>query len=104
MRQEAGDGERHTEDEIQEAGDGEQHTEEETHNTQEGAVTQTECNFCVHRCAEVNRPLEENRQLQRELDEYRMSDSSGTDNRKCVQNVIQAPNLVVPKGLLNKSA
>lgn len=88
-----GGGERHTEEthkadedavphaeETQATGDGERHTEEETHNTQGMAVTQTECNLCVHRGAEVNRLLEENRQLRRELDEHRMSDSFFGDN------------------------
>ena len=78
--QEAGKGEQHTEEETQEAGDGEQHTEEETNNIKEMAVTQTECNFCVHRCADINCLLEENRQLRRELDESRMSDSLDNDH------------------------
>ncbi|KAL1007700.1 hypothetical protein UPYG_G00090400 [Umbra pygmaea] len=60
-REAEGRSERHIEEETHEAGDGERHIEEETQNTQEVTVTQTECNFRVHRCAEVNRLLEENR-------------------------------------------
>uniref|UniRef100_A0A8C1SN24 DDE Tnp4 domain-containing protein n=1 Tax=Cyprinus carpio TaxID=7962 RepID=A0A8C1SN24_CYPCA len=109
-----GGGERHTEEthkadedavphaeETQATGDGERHTEEETHNTQGMAVTQTECNLCVHRGAEVNRLLEENRQLRRELDEHRMSDSFFGDNDDKVKYYTGLPNMGTFMALLS---
>ncbi|KAL1268886.1 hypothetical protein QQF64_034249 [Cirrhinus molitorella] len=71
-------GEQHTEETHED--NGEQHTEETPHNIQEVEVTQTECNMCVQRCAEINRLLEENGKLQCELNEYRMSDGFFGDN------------------------
>jgi len=41
---------------------------------------QTECNLCVLRCAEMNRLLEENRELRPELDELRISDCWDLEN------------------------
>ncbi|XP_038131292.1 uncharacterized protein LOC119776771 [Cyprinodon tularosa] len=46
---------------------------------------QTECNLCVLRCAEMNRLLEENRELRRELDELRISDCFFGDTNEKVQ-------------------
>ncbi len=62
-------------DETQEAGEsGQLHTKEGAHGSSQ-EVVQTECiSWCVLRRAELNRLLEENRALQRELEEYRMSD------------------------------
>ncbi|KAF7660842.1 hypothetical protein LDENG_00273900 [Lucifuga dentata] len=79
----AGDsGQLHTEEGTQEAGDsGQLHTEGKHTTSQE--LAQTECNLCVLRRAKVNRLLEENRELRRELDEHRMSDGFfGDDDDK----------------------
>lgn len=44
---------RHAKETPETAGDGGQPAEGMTQNTLEVAVTQTECNLCVRRCAEV---------------------------------------------------
>ncbi|KAM6974332.1 uncharacterized protein LKV04_015974 [Tautogolabrus adspersus] len=53
---------------------GESGQENTTHNTSQD-VADSECNLCLLRRSEVNRLLEENGSLWRELDESRMSDS-----------------------------
>lgn len=62
-------------DETQEAGEGVQlHTEEGAPDSSQ-EVAQTDCiSWCVLRRAELNRLLEENRALRRELEKYKMSD------------------------------
>ncbi|KAL1250541.1 hypothetical protein QQF64_018337 [Cirrhinus molitorella] len=67
-------GEQHTEETHED--NGKQHTEEMPHTTQEVEATQTECNMCVQRCAESTF----GEKLQRELNEYRMSDGFFGDN------------------------
>lgn len=67
-----GDGVRHTKETPETAGDGGQPAEGMSQNTLEVAVTQTEHDLCVRRCAEANRLSEENGQLRRELDKNRI--------------------------------
>ncbi|KAF7650637.1 hypothetical protein LDENG_00122910, partial [Lucifuga dentata] len=56
-------------------------------------VAQTECKLCVLRRAKVNRLLEENRELRRELDEHRMSDGFFGDDDDKVKYYTGLPNL-----------
>ncbi|XP_029943781.1 uncharacterized protein LOC115385843 [Salarias fasciatus] len=83
-----------TEDETHEAGDeGDRlKTEDETHNIGQD-VTRTECDLCVFRRAEVNRLLEENRKLRRELDQCRMSDGFFGEDDEKVKYYTGLPNL-----------
>nr|XP_023660993.1 uncharacterized protein LOC111840428 [Paramormyrops kingsleyae] len=56
-------------------------------------VTQTECDLCVLRRAEINRLLEENRALRLELHECRISDGFFGDNDEKVKYYTGLPNL-----------
>lgn len=63
-----------SEEDTQEAVDGSQaHHEEGTQDNSEEAQ-EPECHMCSLRSAEVNRLLDENRELRRELQKYRMSE------------------------------
>ncbi|XP_038158106.1 uncharacterized protein LOC119794576 [Cyprinodon tularosa] len=62
---------------------------------------QTECNLCVLRCAEMNRLLEENRELGRELDELRISDGFFGDSNEKVKYYTGLPNLATFMALFN---
>ncbi|XP_048840299.1 uncharacterized protein LOC125713322 [Brienomyrus brachyistius] len=87
-------GQLHAKEETHEAGGKSDKliAEDKTHNTSHD-VTQTECELCVLRRAEINRLLEENRQLRCELNECRISDGFfGGDDEK-VKYYTGLPNL-----------
>ncbi|XP_057675997.1 uncharacterized protein LOC130906088 [Corythoichthys intestinalis] len=67
-------------------------TEDETHNTSQD-VTQTKCDLCVLRRAELNCLLEENRELRRELNERRRSDDFFGEDDEKVKYYTGLPNL-----------
>ncbi|XP_047444432.1 uncharacterized protein LOC125010113 [Mugil cephalus] len=72
----------------------------ESHNTNQ-EVDQTECNLCMLMCTEVNRLLEENRELRRELDELRISDDFFGEDDEKVKYYTGLPNLVTFMTLFN---
>ncbi|XP_041856443.1 uncharacterized protein LOC121649569 [Melanotaenia boesemani] len=64
-------------------------------------VTQTECNLCVLRRSEVNRLLEENRELQCELNVRRMSEGFFGEDDEKVKYYTGLPNLGTFMALFN---
>lgn len=72
----------------------------QSHSTNQEAA-QSECNRCTVMCAEVNRLLEENRELRRELDELRISDSFFGEDDDKVKYYTGLPNLATFMTLFN---
>ncbi|XP_076158623.1 uncharacterized protein LOC143141801 [Alosa pseudoharengus] len=64
-------------------------------------VPETECHLCALRSAEVNRLFDENRELRRELEEYRMSEGFFGDSDDKVKYYTGLPNLATFMALFN---
>ncbi|XP_041945988.1 LOW QUALITY PROTEIN: uncharacterized protein LOC121707452 [Alosa sapidissima] len=89
------------EEDTQEAEEGGQaHHEEGTQDNIE-EVPETECHLCALRSAEVNRLFDENRELRRELEEYRMSEGFFGDSDDKVKYYTGLPNLATFMALFN---